>query len=201
MTDEEQNKGKKEIELVFHCERPSVGESSPTAEPDILDGKEELPEWKDFRILAPRWQEKVNRENYKISRENAQGAAGKESPEFDFVAARERGEELAADQITAKNEEEIDADPAETIEPAGRFEPEERGVINRYNDDCQGTKKIEARLALTSCKARIDYELATASLRLEWRCRFNRLLLNGWTLADSRVKKTRCRRPVANGSG
>jgi hypothetical protein len=108
---------------------------------------------------------------------------------------------LAADQITAKNEEQINADPAETIETAGRRETEERGVINRDDDDCQGAKKIEPRLALTSREARIDYELATTSLRLGRRCRFNRLLLNGWTLADSCVKKTRCRRPVANGSG
>jgi hypothetical protein len=108
---------------------------------------------------------------------------------------------LAADQITAEDEEEINTDPAETIEAAGRFETEKRGVINRDNDDCQGAKKIEPRLALTSREARIDCELATASLRPERRCGFNRLLLNGWTLADSRVKKTRRRRPAANGSG
>ena len=110
------------------------------------------------------------------------------------MTARERREELAADQITAEDEEEIDADPAETIEAAGRFETEKRGVINRDDDDCQGAKKIEPRLALTSREPRIDCEP-------ERRCRFNRLLLNGSTLADSRVKKTRCRRPVANGSG
>jgi len=180
--------------LVFDGERPGVGESSPAAEPDVLDRKEKLPERENFRILPPRWQEKVNREHHKIGRENAQGAAGKESPEFDVVAARKRREELAADQITAEDEEEINADPAETIEAARRFETEERGVINRDNDDCQRPKKIEARLALTSREARIDCQP-------EWRCRFNRLLLNGWTLADSRVKKTRCRGTVAIGSG
>ena len=101
---------------------------------------------------------------------------------------------MAADQITAEDEEEIDADPAETIDAARRFEAEKRGVINRDNDDCQRAKKIEARLALTSREAGINGDP-------EWRCRFDRLLLNGGTLADSSVKKTRCRRTVAIGSG
>ena len=187
--------------MVFDGERPGVRKGRAAAEPDVLDRKEKLPERENLRILPPRWQEKVDRENHKIGRENTQGAPGKESPEFDMVAAGERREELAADQITAEDEEEINADPAETIEAARRFETEERGVINRDNDDCQRPKKIEARLTLTSREARIDCELATASLRPEWRCRFNRLLLNEWTLADSRVKKTRCRRTAAIGSG
>ena len=200
-TDEKQNQGKKEIELVFDCERPGVGESSPAAEADVLDRKEKFPERENLRIFPARRQEKVDRENDKIGRENAQGAAGKEAPEFDLVAARERREELAADQITAEDKEEVDADPTETIEPARRFETEKRGVINRDNDDRQRAKKIETRLALTSREARIDCELATASLRPEGSCRFNRFLLNGWTLAESRAKKTRCRRMVAIGSG
>jgi hypothetical protein len=198
---DEKNKRQEQIELVFDCERPGMRKGRAAAEPNVLDGAEKLPEGENLRILPPRWQEKVDRENDEVRRENAQGAAGKEAPEFDLVAARERREELAADQITAEDEEEINADPAETIEPAGRFETEKRRVINRDNDDCQRAKKIETRLALPSREARIDCELATASLRPEGWCRFNRLLLNGWTLADSRVKKTRCRRPVANGSG
>ena len=187
--------------MVFDCERPGMRKGRAAAEPNVLDGEEKLPERENLRILAPRWQEKVDRENDEIRRENAQGAAGKESAKFDAVAARERREELAADQVTAEDEEEIDADPAETIEAAGRFETEKRPVINRDNNDCERAKKIEARLALPSREARIDCELATASLRPEWRCRFNGLLLNGWTLADSVIKKTRCRRTVAIGSG
>jgi hypothetical protein len=126
------------------------------AEPDVLDGKQKFPERKNLGILAPSWQEKVDRENNKISREDAQGAPSKESPKLDVTAAGNRREELAADQVTAENEEEIDADPAETIEAARRFETEKRGVINRNNDDCQGAKKIETGLALTSGEARID---------------------------------------------
>jgi hypothetical protein len=67
------------------------------AEPNVLDRKEKLPDRENLRILPPRWQEKVDREHNEISREDTQGAPGEEPPEFDVVAARERGEELAAD--------------------------------------------------------------------------------------------------------
>ena len=76
---------------------------------------------------------------------------------MDVSAARERGQKLAADQVTAQNEEEIDADPAEAIEAAGRFESEERGVIDGDDDDGQRAEKIEARLALTMCETRVDF--------------------------------------------
>ena len=75
----------------------------------------------------------------------------------DVSAARERGQKLAADQVTAENEEEIDADPAEAIDAAGRFESEERGVIDGDDDDGQRAEKIEARLALTMCETRVDF--------------------------------------------
>ena len=57
---------------------------------------------------------KVNGEDDEVSRQDAQRAAGEEAPEIDALAARERCEELPADQVTAQDEEEIDADPAET---------------------------------------------------------------------------------------
>jgi hypothetical protein len=63
---------------------------------------------------------------------------------------------LIADQVTAQDEEEIDADPAEAIELPRSFEAEERGVINRDDDDSYGAEKIQPGLALTSSKARVD---------------------------------------------
>jgi hypothetical protein len=104
------------------------------------------------------------------------------------VITRERRQKLAADQVTAEDEEKIDADPAETIEPAGRLETEEGGVIDRDDDDGESAEKIETRLAFTIGETRID-------------CYFPRLLLNDEKLAGKSFKKrTRCR-PLAIGSG
>jgi hypothetical protein len=63
---------------------------------------------------------------------------------------------LIADQVTAQNKEEIDADPAEAIEVSRGFEAEKRGVINRDDDDSYGAEKIKPGLALTSGEARVD---------------------------------------------
>jgi hypothetical protein len=65
-------------------------------------------------------------------------------------------EQLPADQVTAEDEEEIDADPAEAIDATGRVETEKRGVVNDDDDDGEGAKKIETGLALTIGEARID---------------------------------------------
>jgi hypothetical protein len=87
---------------------------------------------------------------------------------------------LAADKITAQNEKQIDADPAEAIDAPGRFETEERGVIDGDDDDGKGAEKIKARLAFTTRETRIN-------------CYYRRLLLNNEKLAVSSLKKTRCR--------
>ena len=87
--------------MVFDRKRPGMGKGSAAAQPDVLDRKQKFPGREDFRIFAPRWEEKVNREDNQISRQNAQGAAGEEPAEVDVSAARERGQKLAADQVTA----------------------------------------------------------------------------------------------------
>ena len=71
---------------------------------------------------------------------------------------------MPADQITAENEEQIDADPAEAVHAAGQFETEKPGVIKENGDNGERAEKIEARLALAIAKARVDSELSTASL-------------------------------------
>jgi hypothetical protein len=73
------------------------------------------------------------------------------------LPARERREELSADQVTAQDKEEIDADPAEAIVPAGRFESEKRGVIDGDDKDSERAEKIETRLALAMRETRIDF--------------------------------------------
>ncbi|HEX4630078.1 MAG TPA: hypothetical protein VH188_03870 [Chthoniobacterales bacterium] len=83
---------------------------------------------------------------------------------------------MAADQITAENKEEINADPAEAIEAARCLETKECGVVDGDNDDGKCAKKIEARLALTICEARIDGGIG-------------RWLVNGWKLAALGCKK------------
>jgi hypothetical protein len=56
------------------------------------------------------------------------------------LAAGDRRQELATDQVAAQDKEKVDADPAEAIEPAGRGESEDRGVIDRDNDDRKGAE-------------------------------------------------------------
>jgi hypothetical protein len=65
---------------------------------------------------------------------------------------------LAADQVTAKNKEQIDTDPAEPVHAPRQFESEKRGVINNDHDDGERTEKIEAGLAFAILKARINCE-------------------------------------------
>ena len=72
------------------------------------------------------------------------------------MIARERGKELAADQVAAENKEKIDTDPAKAIDPAGQFESEQRSVINDDHDDGERAEKIETRLALAISKAWIN---------------------------------------------
>jgi hypothetical protein len=67
---------------------------------------------------------------------------------------------LAADQITTKDKEKIDTDPAEAVHPAGQFESEKRGVVNDDHDNGECAEKIEAGLAFAILKARIDCRLS-----------------------------------------
>jgi len=131
-------------------------EGGASAEANVLDGDEKLPERKHFRILTPGGQERVNRKHDEISRQNAQGAAREKTTELNRFRAGEWGQELIADQVTAQDEEEIDADPAEAVEVPRSFEAEERGVINRNDEDSYGAEKIKPGLALTSSEARVD---------------------------------------------
>ena len=64
---------------------------------------------------------------------------------------------MATDQVTAEDEKQIHADPAEAIDAAGRSETEKRGVVDGDDDDGKGAEKIETRLALTIGEARIDF--------------------------------------------
>ena len=65
---------------------------------------------------------------------------------------------MRADQITAKDKEKIDTDPAEAVYTARQFESEKRCVIYDDNNDCECAEKIETRLAFAILKARIDYD-------------------------------------------
>lgn len=153
---QQEDEGKEQVELVFDRERPGMREGGASAEANVLDGDEKLPERKHFRILTPGGQERVNRKHDEISRQNAQGAAREKTTELNRFRAGEWGQELIADQVTAQDEEEIDADPAEAVEVPRSFEAEERGVINRNDEDSYGAEKIKPGLALTSSEARVD---------------------------------------------
>ena len=152
-----------------------------------MDRNEKLPERKHFGILTPRGQQKVDRENNKISRENAKGAPGKEPTDPDVLAAHERRQQLSANQVTAQDEEKIDADPAKTVDAAGRFKTEEGGVINGDDDDGKGAEKIKPRLAFTVRETRIDFGRRRSEV--------------GGQRADCGIRRTRCRCMMAIGSG
>jgi len=143
--------------LIFDRERPGVGKGRSAAQPDVLNGEKKFPERKHFRVFAPRRNEKVNCENDEKGWQDAQSSAGKETAELDRLPARQRSGELSADQITAQDKEKIDADPAKTIEAAGSFETEERGVIDCDDENSEGAKKVETGLAFAMRKPRIDF--------------------------------------------
>ncbi len=127
---------------------------------NVLDREKKFPERLcHVGILPPRRQQKVNRQNDKVRRHDPQDAASEEAPKLDRLFARERGEQLSADQVTAEDEKKIDADPAEAINAAGQFESEKRRVINDDDDDGERTEKIETRLTFAMLKARVDYRL------------------------------------------
>src|SRR5438477_451715 len=117
---QEQNERKTKIKLVFDRERPRMGKRGAAVQSNVLDRQEKFPErLRHFGILAPRRQQKVNRQDREVGWHDSQGAPGEETTEINALIARKRGEELAADQITAEDKEKIDTDPAETIHAAG----------------------------------------------------------------------------------
>ncbi len=67
-----------------------------------------------------------------------------------------RGEQLAADEITAEDEEKIDPDPAKAIDPVRQFKAKQCGVVNDDDDDGECAEKIETRLAFAILEARVD---------------------------------------------
>jgi hypothetical protein len=71
------------------------------------------------------------------------------------LVARERREQLPADQVTAQDKEKIDPNPAPAINPGRRWKAHDPSVINDDYDDRERTKKIEARLAFAILKTRI----------------------------------------------
>src|SRR6478672_2105970 len=124
---------------------------------DVLDREKKFPEWLGHvRILAQRRQQKVNREHDKVCRHDAQCAAREKPAEIDCIAAGEGSEQLPANQISAKNEKQIDTDPAEAIHSPGKLESEKSGVINDDDNDGERAEEIETRLALAALKARIN---------------------------------------------
>ena len=71
--------------------------------------------------------------------------------------------QLAADQITAEDEEKIDPDPAPAMNAAGDGKAHDAGVVNDHHDNGECAEKIETRLAFAICKTGIDSQ---------WRYRF-----------------------------
>jgi hypothetical protein len=133
-----------------------------------LDGQKKFPErLGHFRILAPRRQQKVNREHGEICRHNAQRAPRKKAAEIDFIAAGEGSEQLPANEVSAKDEKQVYTDPAETIHSTGKFESEKSGVVNDDDNNGKCAEQIETWLALAVLKARVNPGLSPASFQPE----------------------------------
>src|SRR5690242_5335733 len=79
------------------------------------------------------------------------------------MITRQQGEQLPADQVTTKNKEKIDPDPAETVHPPGQFESEKRSVINNDHNNRERSEQVESGLAFAISKTRIDFELMRVS--------------------------------------
>ena len=73
-------------------------ESGSAMERDVLHRQQKFPErLRHVWILAPRRQQKINREHDEVGGHNSQSAASEEPAEFDALIPRKRGEQLAAD--------------------------------------------------------------------------------------------------------
>jgi hypothetical protein len=153
---EQENQRQRQVKLVFDRERPGVRESCAAVQTDVLHRDQEFPEWGNLRELPQRWEGKVNRENNKVRGHDSQDTAHEEAPEVDALPTLERREQLSADEITAEDEEKIDADPAEAMPMVRKREAENAGVIDNNGDDGKRTEKIETGLAFAISKARID---------------------------------------------
>src|SRR5204863_6971512 len=118
--DDQQNKRKREIKLVFHRKRPGMRKRGTAVQRDVLQGEQKFPErLSHIGILAPQGQQKIDRENDKVGRQDPQSPACVESSQIQTVIARELREKLATDQISAKNKEKIYTDPALSVNATG----------------------------------------------------------------------------------
>src|SRR5207302_4267153 len=113
---------------------------------DVLQREDKFPKGRHFWVLPPGRQKGINNKDDEVSRDDSQGAAGEKAPQVDWPTARERRDQLPANQVAAENEEQIDPDPAESIYAAGQFETEKRGVVNDHHDNGKSTEKVETRL-------------------------------------------------------
>jgi hypothetical protein len=154
--DQHEDQRQREIELILDRERPGVGECRALPQADVLHRDEELPERRDLRELAQRWQAEVDGEHRQIGGEDSQGAAEVEAPEVDARAARERREQLTADEIAAEDEEEIDAHPTVPMDLIGKREAEAARVIDDDDDDRECPEQVETGLAPAPGEARIE---------------------------------------------
>jgi len=63
---------------------------------------------------------------------------------------------LTADQVTAEHEEEVDANPTETMDAAGKRETEKGSVVEDHQDNRERAEEIQTGLTFAMRKARID---------------------------------------------
>jgi len=82
------------------------------------------------------------------------------------LTAHERREQLAANQITAEQEEKIDTDPAKTMHTTSQRKTHDAGVINDHYHNCERAEKIETRVTLAIREAGVDSELPERRLCL-----------------------------------
>jgi hypothetical protein len=75
---------------------------------------------------------------------------------LDSPSPGERSKQLPADQITAENKKQIDADPAPAMDPARHWEAHDAGVKNNDHDNRDGAQEIEAGLTFAVLKTWID---------------------------------------------
>jgi len=137
-----------------------VRERGASVQGDVLNGHEKFPErLGHVGIFAPRRNQKVNRENHEVRRHDPQDTARVKSAEIQTLIARELGEELAANQVAAENEEKVDTNPTPAVDATRQRKTHDAGVINDHDDDRERAEKIETRLALAILKARVEISL------------------------------------------
>src|SRR3954451_21094677 len=100
--------------MLFHTERPDVGKGLviQIVDAEIFREGKKLPGWRQARGFAKTGNGEVEKQDSQVGGQNAEGTPHIKAANRRPAATDVRTKKLRADEISAKNKEEIDTHPA-----------------------------------------------------------------------------------------